>query len=254
MKFREEVFAKIFTYITVIILLGIIVFEALSLQGERNALKQEQERVSSIRKNLDTMVAANTRLKEENRELQIFQNTWLAYAAFVEESEVTSLKTDLFTRPDLIPDEAVKEALLGILQKEEAENLQDDVDGVEGEKEGEETKDSGEAGGKKPAKKEPEEASAKEEERTLEYQFDNPDGEDVFFPLSIDAANMQNCLVYTVAFEKENGLEMELVYELTFENGNRAVRDENGEIVWKCIAYNAGNGFKGVRIEEDADD
>ncbi len=250
MKFREEVFAKIFTYITVILLLGIIVFEALSLQGERNALRQEQERTASVRQNLDTMIAANARLKEENQELQIFQNTWLAYAAFVEESEVSSLKTDLFTRPDLIPEEAVGEALAGILQKEEAENPQDGAEGEDGDNREKGKKDSRDAKDGESAK----EASSDEEERTLEYQFDNPDGEDIFFPLSIDAADMQSCLVYTVAFEKENGLSMELIYELTFESGNRAVRDENGEIMWKCIAYNTGNGFKGVRVEEDADD
>lgn len=224
MKFREEIFSKIFTYITVILLLGIVIFEAWSLQGERSALKQAQEDAASIQKNLDTMISMNAQLQEENRELQIFQNTWRPYAAFVDSSEVLTLKTDLFVRPDLIPQEALKD----VKGYYEARLEEETGPGTS-----EEEEDDG--------------AEAKE----LEFQFDNPGGEDIFFPLSIESGSLESCLVYTVAFEKTEELSIELIYEIKFENGNNAVRDDNGEVEWNCIAYNAGSGWIGIKGEKN---
>lgn len=226
MKFREEVLSKIFTYITVILLLGIVIFEAWSLQGERSELKQSQKDVALVQQNLDTMISMNAKLQEENKELQIFQNTWRPYAAFVESSEVLTLKTDLFVRPDLIPQEAKKAAEAFFRTAQEKEGVTDTDDAAEDE----------------------------EENKKLEFQFDNPDGEDIFFPLSLDSVNPQSCLIYTVAFEKTEDIPIELVYEITFENGNDVERDENGEVEWSCIAYNAGDGWNGIKGENDDHD
>lgn len=226
MKFREEVLSKIFTYITVILLLGIVIFEAWSLQGERSALKQSQNDAALVQQNLDTMISMNAKLQEENKELQIFQNTWRPYAAFVESSEVLTLKTDLFVRPDLIPQEAKKAAEAFFRTAQEKEGVTDTDDAAEDE----------------------------EENKKLEFQFDNPDGEDIFFPLSLDSVKPQSCLIYTVAFEKTEDIPIELVYEITFENGNDVERDENGEVEWICIAYNAGDGWNGIKGENDDHD
>lgn len=226
MKFKEEVLSKIFTYITVILLLGIVIFEAWSLQGERSALKQSQKDAALVQQNLDTMISMNAKLQEENKELQIFQNTWRPYAAFVESSEVLTLKTDLFVRPDLIPQEAKKAAEAFFRTAQEKEGVTDTDDAAEDE----------------------------EENKKLEFQFDNPDGEDIFFPLSLDSVNPQSCLIYTVAFEKTEDIPIELVYEITFENGNDVERDENGEVEWSCIAYNAGDGWNGIKGENDDHD
>lgn len=233
MKFREEILSKIFTYITVILLLGIVIFEAWSLQGERSSLKQAQEEAAAIQQNLDTMIGQNAELQEENRELQIFQNTWISYAAFVDSSEVLTLKTDLFVRPDLIPEEALAAAharYQALLEQEaEAAGAEEKTDSDESTADAEESA----------------------EERKLEFQFDNPNGEDIFFPLSIDSVRTEGCLVYTVAFEKNAELSIELVYELRFENENDAVRDEHGEVEWNCIAYNAGDGWQGMEGDND---
>lgn len=223
MKFREEILSKIFTYITVIVLLGIVIFEAWSLQSERSALKEAREEAVSVRKNLDTMISMNATLQEENKELQIFQNTWLPYAAFVESSEVLSLKNDLFVRPDLIPQEARKDVMAYQRNLAEAEE--------------------------EPSASEDETETAEEEKEAV-FQFDNPDGEDIFFALSIDSASLESCLIYTMAFEKTEHFPVELIYEVTFENGSDVVRDENGEVEWICIAYNAGNGWNGIPSEE----
>lgn len=240
MKFKEEVFTKIFTYITVVLLLGIVIFEAWSLQNERASLKAEQENSASIQKNLDTMISMNATLQEENRELQIFQNTWLPYAAFTDSSEVLTLKTDLFTRPGLIPDEALEDAL------EYYDSLREEIDEEEVDP-GENAPDDSRKDAENDSRKDAEE----KEDRKLEFQFDNPDGEDIFLPLSIDAVQLQSCLIYTVAFEKTEDLSIELIYEITFEDGNNAVRDDNGEVEWNCVAYNAGNGWNGIEGEKN---
>ena len=43
MRFREEVLAKIFTYITVVVLLGIVAFEAWGLSRERSRRKDAED-------------------------------------------------------------------------------------------------------------------------------------------------------------------------------------------------------------------
>lgn len=241
MRFKEEVFARIFTYITVTVLLGIIIFEAWSLRGEREALARSEENAVLIQQKLDSMTGRNQKLQEQNRELEIFQNTWLPYAAFVDSSEVLTLKTDLFTRPDRIPREALEEVKTELM-REFAEQEADAE--AQKEEDGNERDDSARE----------EEEKAEEYEPVLAFQFDNPDGEDIFFPVSIDAAALQNCLVYTVAFDMENDLSMELIYEVNFENGHQAVRDENGEVEWNCIAYNLGDGWKGIMTEGEEED
>lgn len=234
MKFREEVFAKIFTYITVILLLGIVIFEAWSLQGERSSLKQTEEELALVNQNLDTMISMNGKLQEENQELRIFQNTWLPYAAFVEDSEILTLKSDLFTRPGLIPGQA-REEMLQLLMEQQKEQAVEEY---------EETDD----------KKREDESRRSEEEAKLELQFDNPNGEDIFFPISTDAVEAHSCLIYTAAFDKSEDISVELIYELTFDSDENVVRDENGEVDWRCIAYNAGNGWNGVEGEKEDDD
>lgn len=239
MKFREEVVAKIFTYITVILLLGIVIFEAWSLQGERSSLKEAKEELTVVHENLDTMIGANKKLQEENKELQIFQNTWLSYAAFVDDSEVLLLKSDLFTRPALIPGQAAQDALKRLTkqQKEQEEEQAEEQEETDGGKRTEKPKETEE-----------------EEEITLDLQFDNPKGEDVFFPISTDAVDAQSCLIYTAAFDKSEDVSVELIYELAFDSAGNVVRDDNGEVDWRCIAYNAGDGWNGVEGENDDDD
>lgn len=225
MKFREEVLAKIFTYITVIVLLGIVIFEAWSLQSERTKSKEVQQTADTLQQNLDTMISMNASLQEENKELEAFQSMWLPYAAFVESSEVLELKTDLFIRPDLIPQEAVRSAeVLLLAQQEEKEDGEEAVSDEE------------------------------ESEIELEFAFDNPDGEDIFLPLGTDAAYGRSCLIYTEAFEKEQGITMELIYEVGFEEKDGSVlMDENGEVIWRCVAYNIGEGWSFAEGEADDD-
>jgi len=107
MRFKEEVLAKVFTYITVVLLLGIVIFEAWTVQNERSRRKEVEETIASVQDSLQKTIDMNASLQEKNEDLEAFQKEWGAYAAFVESKEILSLKTDLFVRPDLIPQEAV---------------------------------------------------------------------------------------------------------------------------------------------------
>ncbi|MBQ7840334.1 MAG: hypothetical protein IJ390_07630 [Lachnospiraceae bacterium] len=216
MKFREEVFAKIFTYITVIVLMGIVIFEAWSIQREKDRLADANKDIAALEEEVGAVVLENQTLTEENDNLEAFQKQWSSYAAFVENKDVMALKTDLFSRPELIPDE-VSKALVNIAeekrtQSEEEESLPEKV----------------------------------------ELSFDNPDGEDTFLPLNTGLGEAKNCLIYTAAYWDAADLAVELLFEIDFTKHKTMVeRDENGEAIWTCIAYNVGNGWIGFRVEDD---
>lgn len=229
MKFREEVLAKIFTYITVIVLLGIVIFEAWTMQSERNRRKEAEEMIVSVQDSLQKMIDRNDELRENNEELEAFRKEWGPFAAFVDSKEVLTLKTDLFTRPELIPQEAV-DALAASLEEQAAEEAE--ADGKDSVKKKEVQGDAG-------------------EETEMEFTFDNPDEENTFLPLGSGIGDQETCLVYTVAYEREGGHVMELLYEIDFRKQRRvAETDENGEMQWRCVAYQTGDGWTAVKGEE----
>lgn len=235
MRFREEVLAKIFTYITVVLLLGIVIFEAWTVQNERSKRREAEETVVSVQDSLQKTIDMNAVLQEKNEDLEAFQKEWGPYAAFVESKEILSLKTDLFVRPDLIPQEAI-DALEEKMKLEKQDSQEADEENPQEETSGEDAK------------------SDEEEETRLnpeDFTFDNPDGEDIFLPLSTGVGDVQTCLVYTVAFNTRENAVIELLYEIDFEKQRSVIEtDENGEIAWKCVSYNAGDGWVGLREEE----
>ena len=120
MRFQEELISKIMTYFTVILLLGILVFEAWSLQRERTSRREAQESAASALDMLDEMTSQNARLEEENEALHEALEEWEPYLSLAESEEMVSLKRELFSHPALIPDQAV-EALTEELAQERAE-------------------------------------------------------------------------------------------------------------------------------------
>lgn len=121
MKFREEVFAKIFTYVTVIVLLGAILFESYVLQTERSARKELNQQLQKEQQLTEQLTASNIRLEERNLELQEFKDMWQDYSSFEDLEDVETLKEDLFSRSDLIPVDAIVDA--NIHQGAQAENI-----------------------------------------------------------------------------------------------------------------------------------
>ena len=102
MRFREEMLSKIFTYITVIVLLGGVAFKAWSLQKERQQRKETEAELSSVAEPFKETANLNGKLKKENAELSAFRERWKLYASSMENSEVLALQSDLFVRTDLI--------------------------------------------------------------------------------------------------------------------------------------------------------
>ena len=109
MRFREEVLAKIFTYITVAVLLGIVAFEAWGLSRERSRRKDAEDNAAVLQEEVENMRDINSTLKKENGELSAFRNKWNVYVSSLTSSEVLELQHDLFMRTDLIPQEAKEE-------------------------------------------------------------------------------------------------------------------------------------------------
>ena len=98
MRFREEVLAKIFTYITVAVLLGIVAFEAWGLSRERSRRKDAEDNAAVLQEEVENMRDINTTLKKENGELSAFRNKWNVYVSSLTSSEVLELQHDLFMR------------------------------------------------------------------------------------------------------------------------------------------------------------
>ena len=55
MRFREEVLAKIFTYITVAVLLGIVAFEAWGLSRERSRRKDAEDNAAVLQEEVENI-------------------------------------------------------------------------------------------------------------------------------------------------------------------------------------------------------
>ncbi len=217
MRFREEMFRRILTFITVAVLFGIVVFEAISLQGTRNARAEAEKMVLELQEDLQTLSQSNEALRQEKEELTAFWEEWSPYAAFTESKEVLTLQSDLFQRPEMIPDE-VREAVLSKLEEETRQDLQN------------------------PSK----------EEEELSFSFSDPGQDSVFLPLRTGGSDQDGCLVYTVAREENHGMPVELLFEVDFTvSGSVIDRDENGKIKWNCVAYDMGDGWQGIGPETD---
>ena len=65
MRFREEVLAKIFTYITVAVLLGIVAFEAWGLSRERSRRKDAEDNAAVLQEEVENMRDINSTLKRK---------------------------------------------------------------------------------------------------------------------------------------------------------------------------------------------
>ena len=244
MRFREEVLAKIFTYITVAVLLGIVAFEAWGLSRERSRRKDAEDNAAVLQEEVENMRDINTTLKKENGELSAFRNKWNVYVSSLTSSEVLELQHDLFMRTDLIPQEAKEE-----IAKREAGLLAEETDGKT---------TSEQSASKNKTSKTDTKSKTTDNARTAkivvgEYSFDNPNGENIFLPVSANTGDGENCLIYTAAYEEEGSHVIELLYEITLdESGTIARRDTTGEVEWYCVAYQAGGGWKATATKEDA--
>lgn len=210
MRFREEILSKIFTYITVLVLLGGVAFEAWSLQKERERRSEAETQLVSAEENIQEMVDLNGRLNKENADLTAFYDRWKLYASSLGNSEVLSLRSDLFMRTDLIPKQAVEEI-----------RAAEETDGEEAEE------------------KEPVFTfdNPSGDNIFLPVSANSGDGENcLIYTVAYETDGARRIeLLYEVVLD---------------EKGKIARRDEDGEVEWSCIAYQTGEGWKAAKGEE----
>ena len=124
MSFREDVFAKIVTYITVAVLLGAMLVEAFVIYRERREQTELEAQVASAQETINDLSAQSHSLTAQVEELQEFQDKWENFVILADNEFCQKMREDLSGRPEVIPEEAVEASLLA----EEADAL---VDGEE---------------------------------------------------------------------------------------------------------------------------
>ena len=76
MNFKEDVFAKVITYITVAVLLGAMLVEAFVIYTERSEKKEIAGRLVSARASVSSLTKEKAELEAHNTELQEFKSKW----------------------------------------------------------------------------------------------------------------------------------------------------------------------------------
>ncbi len=275
MKYREEVLAKICTYITVLLMLGIVIFEAWMLQSREKQCEELEARAGAAEDELQKETARSASLQAQKEELEAFREAWEPYTGYLGNEEIEKMSGNLFARTGLIPQEA-QEALADWI--EEQERLQaaagggyaagtmvsDGADASAGESDG-----SAGAGGENAAGSDKEgadrhagrteadgdgnsESEAEEGPRSLWLSYRSPEGERLFLPINTGSGD-GSCLIYTAVYERLTGARMELLFGIRCSERTGIERDENGRIAWRCLAYRlADGGWQGIG-EEQAD-
>lgn len=208
MSFREDVFAKIVTYITITILLGAMLAEAFVIYTERKDRIEAESRLAAAQEDIQNLSGENHTLIKEKTALEAQRDSYKELVILIDNELCQTLREDLAARPDLIPEEAVEASLLA----ERADTL-DESD---------------------------EEISS----LTADYSFPGPDRKDWLLPLNLGNTPSTEYLYYARA--EDNGLSrcIDLLYQVSTDQEGAPETDEDGSILWKCIAYDAGLGWQ----------
>ena len=83
-----------------------------------------------------------------------------------------------------------------------------------------------------------------------EFLFPDAERKDWLIPLNIGNEASLTYLFYARAEDQKRGKVIDLLYEVpVYYKTGIPKRDENGEIIWKCIAYDSGLGWQIVAEE-----
>lgn len=218
MSFKEDIFAKIVTFITVTVLLASMILEAFYIYNERNEIDELHQRLARAESNINSLVNTNETLNKKNTELQEFKDNWETLVILTDNELCVELRNDLSERPELIPSAAIEESL----SNEEADRIVKEEE-------------------------DPEECKAC-------FNFPDPENKDWLIPLNHENEESLTYLFYARAEDIERGKVIDLLYEIPVYHGNGNPRkDENGDIIWNCIAYDAGSGWQ-ITLEEEAEE
>ena len=119
MSFREDVFAKIVTYITIAVLLGAMLVEAFVIYMERKEKEETAAQLEAAQENISQLSELNLNLEEDREELQEFKDNWQNLVILADNETCQLLREDLAARPELIPEAAIEASVLA----EEADRL-----------------------------------------------------------------------------------------------------------------------------------
>ena len=122
MSFREDVFAKIVTYITIAVLLGAMLVEAFVIYMERKEKEEAAAQLEAAQENISQLSELNLNLEEDREELQEFKDNWQDLVILADNETCQLLREDLAARPELIPEAAIEASVLA----EEADRLGDE--------------------------------------------------------------------------------------------------------------------------------
>lgn len=230
MSFREDVFAKIVTYITVAVLLGAMLVEAFVIYRERREQTELEAQVASAQETINDLSAQSHSLTAQVEELQEFQDKWENFVILADNEFCQKMREDLSGRPEVIPEEAVEASLLA----EEADALVD----------GEETDAT--------------DTEADEEETELsaaDFSFPSADNKEWLLPLNLGNEPSVEYLFYARAEDAERGRYIDILFEVPVQRpGGDPELDEDGQIIWECLAYDAGLGWTLYTPEEETEE
>ena len=216
MSFREDVFAKIVTYITIAVLLGAMLVEAFVIYMERKEKEETAAQLEAAQENISQLSELNLNLEEDREELQEFKDNWQNLVILADNETCQLLREDLAARPELIPEAAIEASVLA----EEADRL------------GEEEADQ-------------------ETLPNAQFTFPSPEEKAWLLPLNLGNHPSVEYLFYARAEDTERERYIDILYQVPYDREKgEPILDEDGQIIWRCMAYDAGLGWQLYEEEE----
>lgn len=216
MSFREDVFAKIVTYITIAVLLGAMLVEAFVIYMERKEKEETAAQLEAAQENISQLSELNLNLEEDREELQEFKDNWQNLVILADNETCQLLREDLAARPELIPEAAIEASVLA----EEADRL------------GEEEADQ-------------------ETLPNAQFTFPSPEEKEWLLPLNLGNHPSVEYLFYARAEDTERERYIDILYQIPYDREKgEPILDEDGQIIWRCMAYDAGLGWQLYEEEE----
>lgn len=224
MSFREDVFSKILTYITVAVLLGAMLAEAFVIYRERIAREETQGRLEAAQEGIRELAETRRGLEEEIAVLQEYKELWENKVILADGEQLALLRKNLHARTSLIPEEAEAAAVLAVEER---------------------LREKEEEAGKKEPEEEPEEIR-------VHLTFPDPENREWLLVLNDQEGADGFWLLYAKAEDAQQEVAVEFLYEVPLRRSDGGPeRDEMDRIVWNCIAYNAGTGWQACVPEGD---
>lgn len=231
MRFREDVFSKIITFITVAILLAAMLAEGFVIYQERSAKEKAREELTVSTGMIENLNGQIEELKTEKQELEVYKDNWENQVIMADNEVYQALRADLFTSHDLIPDVAIEASLLAEQEEKEALLAEEEAEEESGRED----------------KKAEEVSEENKDEPEADFRFPDVAQKEWFLPLNMGTLSGGEYLFYARAFDLKRDKYLDLLYSIQAdENHEQPMKDESCRYVWTCVGYDAGNGWQEI--------